>query len=209
MQAASGGPSWLSLDPLQSLTNSRAHPLRHSPGSTLRGVLAVTPVAQRLKRLPGMRETADRSLGREDPLEKEVATHSSIPAWRIPWREEPGGLQSVGSLGAGHDGATSLSLFTFMPWRRKWHPTPALLPGKSCGGRSLVGCRPRVAESRTRRSDFTFLLLALLGSPAWPPGPGAPQPGPAAHLPARTIFPHPLGPASAYSAARQSGLDPG
>ena len=49
-------------------------------------------VAQRLKRLPAMRETWVRSLGWEDPLEKEMATHSSILAWRIPWTEEPGGL---------------------------------------------------------------------------------------------------------------------
>ena len=54
-------------------------------------------MAQRLKRLPGMRETQVRSLGREDPLEKEMATHSSTLAWRIPWSEEPGGLQSMGS----------------------------------------------------------------------------------------------------------------
>ena len=54
-------------------------------------------VAQRLKRLPAMWETLDRSLGWEDPLEKEMATHSSILAWRIPWKEEPGGLQSTGS----------------------------------------------------------------------------------------------------------------
>ena len=53
-------------------------------------------VAQRLKRLPAMRETWVRSLGREDPLEKEMATHSSILAWRIPWTEELGGLQSMG-----------------------------------------------------------------------------------------------------------------
>ena len=54
-------------------------------------------VAQRLKRLPPMRETRIWSLGQEDPLEKEMATHSSILAWRIPWTEEPGGLQSMGS----------------------------------------------------------------------------------------------------------------
>ena len=54
-------------------------------------------MAQRLKRLPGMRETQVRSLGQEDPLEKEMATHSSTLAWRIPWSEEPGGLQSMGS----------------------------------------------------------------------------------------------------------------
>ena len=59
-------------------------------------------VAQRLKRLPAMRETWVRSLGQEDPLEKEMATHSSILAWRIPWTEEPGGLQSMGSQRVGH-----------------------------------------------------------------------------------------------------------
>ena len=60
-------------------------------------------VAQRLKRLPGMRETRARSLGREDPLEKEIAPHSSTLACRIPWREEPGRLQSMGSQRVGHD----------------------------------------------------------------------------------------------------------
>ena len=60
-------------------------------------------VAQRLKCLPAMRETQVQSLGWEDPLEKEMATHSSILAWRIPWREEPGGLQSMGSQRVGHD----------------------------------------------------------------------------------------------------------
>ena len=60
-------------------------------------------VAQRLKLLPPMWETQVRSLGWEDPLEKEMATHSSILAWRIPWTEEPGGLQSMGSQRVGHD----------------------------------------------------------------------------------------------------------
>ena len=60
-------------------------------------------VAQRLKRLPAMRETRVQSLGQEDPLEKEMATHSSILAWRIPWMEEPGRLQSTGSRRVGHN----------------------------------------------------------------------------------------------------------
>ena len=60
-------------------------------------------VAQTVKRLPTMRETQVRSLGREVPLEKEMATHSSILAWRIPWREEPGRLQSMGLQRVGHD----------------------------------------------------------------------------------------------------------
>ena len=67
-------------------------------------------MAQRVKHLPAMRETRVRSLGREDPLEKEMATHSSILAWRIPWTEEPGGLQSMESQRVGHNEATSLSL---------------------------------------------------------------------------------------------------
>ena len=59
--------------------------------------------AERLKRLPAMRETQVRSLNREDPLEKEMATHSSILAWRTPWTEELGELQSTGSQRVGHD----------------------------------------------------------------------------------------------------------
>ena len=60
-------------------------------------------MAQRVKHLPAMQETKVLSLGREDTLEKEMATHSSILAWRIPWTEEPGGLQSVRSQRVGHD----------------------------------------------------------------------------------------------------------
>ena len=59
-------------------------------------------VAQRLKRLPPMRETWVQSLGQEDPLEKEMATHSSILAWRIPWMEKPSRLQSTGLQRVGH-----------------------------------------------------------------------------------------------------------
>ena len=73
--------------------------------------------------------------------EKAMAPHSSTLAWKLPWTEELGRLQSTGSLGVGHDWATSFSLFTFMHWRRKWQPTPVFLPGKSQGRRSLVGCR--------------------------------------------------------------------
>ena len=72
--------------------------------------------------------------------EKVMAPHSSVLAWKIPWTEEPGGLQSMGSQGVGHDWVTSLSLFTFLHWRRKWQPTPVFLPGESQGRGSLVGC---------------------------------------------------------------------
>ena len=60
-------------------------------------------MAQRLERLLGMQETWVRSLGQEDPLEKEMAAHSSTLSWRIPWMEEPGRLQSTGSQRVGHD----------------------------------------------------------------------------------------------------------
>ena len=61
------------------------------------------PVTQTVKSLPAMQETWIRSLGQEDPLEEGMAIHSSILAWRIPWTEEPGGLQSMGSQRVRHD----------------------------------------------------------------------------------------------------------
>ena len=84
-----------------------------------------------------------------------MAPHSSTLAWKIPWMEEPGRLQSMGSLRVGHDWATSLSLFTFMHWRQKWQPTPVLLPGESQGQGNLVGC-PSMGSYRVGhdRSDL-------------------------------------------------------
>ena len=70
-----------------------------------------------------------------------MAPHSSTLAWKIPWMEEPSRLQFMGSLRVGHNWATSLSLFTFIYWRRKWQPTPVFLPGESQGQGSLVGWR--------------------------------------------------------------------
>ena len=69
-----------------------------------------------------------------------MAPHSNTLVWRIPWTEEPGRLQSMGSRRVGHNWVTSLSLFPFMHWRRKWQPTPVFLPGESQGRGSLVGC---------------------------------------------------------------------
>ena len=69
----------------------------------IRNIVRATLVAQTVKRLPTMRETRVRSRGREDPLEKEMAPHSSILAWKIPWIEEPGRLQSMGSQRVGYD----------------------------------------------------------------------------------------------------------
>ena len=70
-------------------------------------------------------------------LEKEMATHSSVLAWRIPGMGEPGGLPSMGSPRVGHD----WSDLACMHWRKKWQPTPVFLPGESQGRGSLVGCR--------------------------------------------------------------------
>ena len=83
-------------------------------------------------------------------MEKETATHSSTLAWRIPWAEKPD-LQSTGSRRVGNDWTTSLSLFAFMHWGKKWQPTPVFLPGESQGQRSLGGCRlwGRIASDTT------------------------------------------------------------
>ena len=79
-----------------------------------------------------------------------MAPHSSTLAWKIPWMEEPGRLQSMGSLRVGHDWVNSLSLFTFLHWRRKWQPSPVFLPGESQGCGSLVAAVYGVTQSRTR-----------------------------------------------------------
>ena len=96
--------------------------------------LRASLVAQLVRNLPAMQEAWVQSLGREDPLEKRMATYSSILALRIPWTEEPVGLQSMLSQRIGYYLATN--------WRRQWQSTPVLLPGKSHGWRSLVGCSP-------------------------------------------------------------------
>ena len=76
-------------------------------------------------------------------------TPVSTLAWKIPWTEEPGRLQSMWSLRVGHDWATSLSLFTFMHWRRKWQPTPVFLPGESQGLEAWWAAVYGVAQSQT------------------------------------------------------------
>ena len=90
-------------------------------------------------------------------MEKAMAPHSNTLAWKIPWTEEPGRLQSMGLLRVWHDWATSLSLFTFTHWRRKWQPTPVFLPGESQGRGSLVGCR---LWGRTVGHDWSNLAAA-------------------------------------------------
>ena len=71
-----------------------------------------------------------------------VRNHCDEQPLHHDWRAAPGGLQSMGSLRVRHDWETSLSLFTLMHWRRKWHPTPVFLHGESQGLRRLVGCSP-------------------------------------------------------------------
>ena len=90
-----------------------------------------------------------------------MAPHSSTLAWKIPWMEEPGRLQSMGSLRVRHAWATSLSLFTFMHWRRKWQPTPVFLPGESQGWGSPVGSRLRGHRVGHDWSDLAAAAAAL------------------------------------------------
>ena len=110
-------------------------------------------------------ETILRSNSKE-LLEKAMAPHSSTLAWKSPWMEEPGRLQSMGSLRVGHDWATLLSLFTFMHWRRKrqphwrrkWQPTPEFLLGES-QGRGKPGGLPSMGLHRVEH-DWSDLAAA-------------------------------------------------
>ena len=99
-----------------------------------------------------------------------MAPHSSTLAWKIPWMEEPGRLQSMGSRRVRHYWATSLSLFTFMHWRRKWQPTPVFLPGESQGWGSLMGCRLwGHTESDTLKQLSNSSSSIHLSPPSWIP----------------------------------------
>ena len=94
-----------------------------------------------------------------------MAPHSSTLAWKIPWTEEPGRLQSMGSLRVGHDWAPSLSLFTFMHWRRKWQPTPVFLPGESQGRGSQGAAVYGVAQSQTRLKRLSSSCSSIRSIP--------------------------------------------
>ena len=120
-------------------------------------------VAQMVKRLPAMWETQVRSLGGEDLLEKEMATHSSTLAWKIPWMEEPGGLQSMGSQRVGHDWATSrwASLVAQMVKR-----LPAM---RETQVRSMVWEDPLEKEMATHSSTLAWKI-------PWTEEPGRLQP---------------------------------
>ena len=98
-----------------------------------------------------------------------MASHSSTLAWKVPWTEEPGGLQSMGSQRVRHDWATSLSLFTFMHWRRKWQPTPVFLTGESQGRGSLVDYRlwGRTELDTTEATNSSIGVIILILLRAW------------------------------------------
>ena len=91
--------------------------------------------------------------------EKAMATHSSTFARQIPWTEEPGRLQSMGLLGVGHDWATSLSLFTFMHWRRKWQCS--CLENPRDGGAWWAAIIYGVTQSRTRLKRVSSSMLKV------------------------------------------------
>ena len=102
-----------------------------------------------------------------------MAPHSSTFAWKIPWTEKPGRLQSMGSLRVGHDWATSLSLFTFMHWRRKWQPTPVSCLENSRDGGAWWAAIYGVAQSRTwlKRLSSSSSSMLLTRRRQWHPTP--------------------------------------
>ena len=108
-------------------------------------------------------------------LEKAMAPHSRTLAWKIPWTEEPGRLQFMGSRRVGQHWATSLSLFTFMHWRRKWQATPVFLPEESQGWGSLLGCRlwgrtESDTTEATSQQQQQHVRLFLWPHGLWPTG---------------------------------------
>ena len=136
-----------------------------------------------VKNLPAMLKTGVRSLGQEDPLEKETATHSSILAWRIPWTEKHGGLQSIGSQRVRHNWVANTHALASLvaqlvqnppamqetgfdpwvgkiPWRREQQPTLVFLPGESHGQRNLAGYRPW-GHKESDRSEWLRLSLSF------------------------------------------------
>ena len=127
-----------------------------------------------VKRLPTMRETWVRSLGWEDPLEKEMANHSSTLAWKIPWTEKPGRLQSTGLKRVGHDWATSLSL--------SFHSLSQGFSGGTSGKETTCQCR---RQKRCRfypwvgkipwRSAWQPISVFLSGESSWTEEPGGLQ----------------------------------
>ena len=119
---------------------------------------SITMVAQWVKRLPPMQETRVRSLGWEDPLEKEMATHSSTLAWKIPWTEKPGRPQSAGSQRVGHNWATSLH-YEYSQWKW-WNSSWAISnPKRWCCESAALNMSANLENSsghRTGKDQFSF-----------------------------------------------------
>ena len=132
---------------------------------------------QRVKRLPTMRETLVRSLGREDPLEKEMTTHSSILAWKIPWTEEPGRLQSMGLQRVRHDWATSLHFTRFviaiLPRNKRlsnsWlqSPSAVILESKKMKSVTVSIVSPSICHEVMGPNAMIFMLWMLSGKSAF------------------------------------------
>ena len=134
-------------------------------------------MAQAVKRLSTIQETRVRSLDGEDLLEKEMATHSSIPAWKIPWTEEPGRLQSMGSQRVGHDWATSLSLSLYkwgktgteklsnLPWSHSCWTSEMRFEARWWGTISYHPWRPILPGSLSSQEVFPWICRSLL---LWP-----------------------------------------
>ena len=122
-------------------------------------------MVQTVKSLPATQETQVQSVGREDPLEKEMATHSSILGWRIPWMEEPGGLHTMGSQRVRHNWATSLSLsFTWSGYYRALNHFTSF-PGGTSGKEPSCQCR------RHKRRGFNPWVAKIPWRRAWQPTP--------------------------------------
>ena len=149
-------------------------------------------VAQMVKRLPTMRETWVQSLGREDLLQKEMTTHSSILAWKIPWMEEPGGLQSMGSQRVGHDWATTLTQLLYstvvvfaihahesatgVHVSPSWTPLPPPSPSHPSGSSQCTGPEHPVSCIKPGLAIyFTYdnIHVSVLFSQIIPPSPSA------------------------------------
>ena len=118
----------------------------------------IFPVAQIVKNLPAVQETWVRFLGQEDPLEKGMAIHSSILSWRIPWTEEPGGLQFVGSQRVGHDWVTNTAT-------QLLQKTMKLLFG--CG---IICILPRIIVLSRSMSILKLLIIDLVMDSIWSGG---------------------------------------
>ena len=102
-----------------------------------------------------------------------MAPHSSTLAWKIPWMEEPGRLQSMGLLRVGYDWATSLSIFTFMHWRRKWQPTRLPHPWDSPGKNTGVGCHFLLQCMKVKIESEVVQLCLTLSDPMDCSSPGS------------------------------------